>query len=307
MLYDDFIEVRPGALADLEQSLNSTGGFYECNPGSSNATSYASNRRGRISPGGWLGSLRWPWKTANVQSPSLPLHERQSVLDRVSTQSPTDNERRGLCIFLCIPYRRTANKLYPALVEDVSTDNALFSFLRSIYKTAREGHISLLSLKRVKSIRFVRFEVYSQRLVDVRTTPDMPDESRRDEYSYQPKPAEFIPPIGENHMMHLYTYAEEVEHTGICLGKVPKKIEGLGWLPTHPQGSKVGWGLHFVEGLDVAKLWVCGFIGFVISIMFGIAWSMIKDDMQSGFAVAACMLTGLLFTTGMVQAAYEPK
>ena len=307
MLYDDFIEIRPGALADLEKSLISSGGFYECNPSSSNTTSFASNRRDRTSPGGWLGPIRWPWKTASVQSPSLPLHERQDALDRVSTQPPADNERRGLCIFSCIPYRRTANKLYPAAVEDVSTDNALFSSLRSIYKTAREEHISLLSLKTIKSIRFVCFEVYSQGLVDVRKTPHIPDESRKDEYSYHPMPAEFIPPIGENHMMHLYTYPEEAEHTGICLGKIPKKIEGLTWLPTHSQGSKVGWGLHLVEGLDITRLWVLGFVGFMISIMFGIAWSMIKDDMQSGFAVAACMLTGLLFITGMVQAAYEPK
>ena len=307
MLYDDFIEVRPSALADLEQSLNSAGGFYECNPSSSNATSYASTRRERTSPGGWLGSLRWPWKTASVQSPSLPLHEHQDALDRISTQPPAGDERRGSCVFLCIPYRRTANKLYPWVVEKGSTDNALFSSLRTLYKTAREEHMSFLSLKTITSIRFVRFEVYSQRLVDVRTTPDMPDASRRDEYSYHPMPAEFIPSIGESHMMHLYTYPEEAEHTGICLGKIPKKIEGLAWLPTHSQGSKVGWGLQIVEGLDLTKLWVSGFIGFMISIMFGIARSMIKDDMQSDFAVAACLLTGLLFTTGMVQAAYEPK
>lgn len=306
-MYDDFIEVRPGALVELEQRLNSAGGFYECNPSSSNATSYASDRRDRRSPGRWLGPLRWPWKTANVQSPSIPLHERQDALDRISTQLPADNEGRGLCIFLCVPYRRTANILYPGVVEDVSTDNALFSSLRTTYKAARREHISFLSLKTIKSIRFVRFEVYSQRLVDVRTTPDMPDEGRRDEYTYHPMPAEFIPPVGENHMMHLYTHLEEAEHAGICLGKIPKKIGGLEWLPTHSQGSKVGWGLHFVEGLHVTKLWVSGFIGFMISIMFGIAWSMIKGDMQSGFAVAACMLTGLLFTTGMVQAAHDPK
>ena len=307
MLYDDFTELRPGSLANLEQSLNSTGGFYGCNPSSSNATSHASNTRGRTSPGGWPGLLRWPWKTASVQSPSLPLHERQDALACVSTQPPADSEHRGLCVFLCIPYRRTANKLYPAVVENIPSDDALFNSLRSRYMTVREEHISFFSLKIIKSIRFVRFEVYFQGLVDVRITSDMPDESRQDEYFYYPKPVEFIPPIGENHMMHLYTCPEEAGHTGIYLGKIPKKIGGLDWLPTHSQGSKVGWGLHFVEGLDVAKLWVLGFIGFIISIMFGIAWSMIKDDMQSGFAVAACMLTGLLFTTGMVQAAYEPK
>ena len=197
--------------------------------------------------------------------------------------------------------------MYPWVVEKVSTDNALFSTLRSLYKTAREEHVSFLSLRTLQSIRFVRFEVYSQRLVDIRMTPDMPDESRRDEYSYEPTPAEFLPPIGENHMMHLYRCPEDAEYTGICLSKIPKKTEGLAWLPVHPQGCKMGWGLQFVEGLDVMKLWVSGFIGSIISIMFGIAWSMIKDNMQRGFAVAACMLTGLLFTSGLIQAAYAPR
>lgn len=300
MLYDDFIELRPGALADLEKKLNATTVFYECTPNSSSASLYATDLRDRTSPGGWLEQLRWPWTTAKVQSPSLPLQQRQDDFKRVSTQLPPNNERRGLCIFLCIPYHRTADKLYPWVVEKISTDNALFSTLRSLYKTAREEQVSFLSLKTLRSIRFVRFEVYSQRLVDVRMTPDMPDESRREEYSYDPMPAEFLPPIGENHMMHLYRCPDGADHTDICLSKIPKKIEGLAWLPVHPQGCKVGWGLQFVEGLDVAKLWLLGLIGLMISITFRIAWSFVKGHMQSGFAVAACMLTGLIFTTGLI-------
>ena len=305
MLYDDFIELRPGALADLEKTLNATGGFYECAPSLSRASRYPSNARVRTSPGGWLGTIRWPWKTVKVRSPLLPLHEQRIALGRVSSQLPTSNERRELCIFLCIPYRKTANRLHHWVVEENSTDKSLFSTLRSLYKTARTEHISFLSLKAIKSIRFVRFEVYSQRLVDVLTSPDMPDERRSDQYSY--RPTEFIPPIGENHMMHLYNHPEETEHTAVCLEKVPKKIEGLAWLPTESEGAKIGWGLHLVEGLDFKKFWVWGFIGFMISITFGIAWSFIRGDIQSGFAVAACMLTGLIFTTGLIQAAYAPR
>ena len=304
-MYDDFIELRPGALADLEKSLNATGGFYECAPISSRASRYPTNAPVRTSPGGWLGTIWWPWQFAKVRSPLLPLHEQRIALGRVSSQLPTSNERQGLCIFLCLPYRKTANRLHHWVVEENSTDESLFSTLRSLYKTARKEHISFLSLKAIESIRFVRFEVYSQRLVDVLTSPDMPDERRSDQYFY--RPTEFIPPIGENHMMHLYNHPEETEHTAVCLGKLPKKIEGLAWLPTHSEGSKIGWGLQFVEGLDVKKLWVWGFIGFIISITFGVAWSFVKGDMQSGFAVAACMLTGLIFTTGLIQAAYAPR
>ena len=307
MLYDDFIELRPGALADLEKSLNATGGSYVCAPSSSRTSRHPSNARARTSPGGWLGTIRWPWKTAKVRSPLIPLQEQRMALDRVSSQLPTSNESRGLCIFLCMPYRKTANRLHHWVVEETSTDESLFSTLRALYQTASKGNFSFLSLKAIKSIRFVRFEVYSQKLVDVLTSPDMPDNRRSDQYSYRPVPAEFIPPIGENHMMHLYNHPEETEHTAVCLEKVPKKIEGLAWLPTHPGGSKIGWGLHFVEGLDIKKLSVWGFIGVMISITFGVAWFLVKGDLQSGFAVAACMLTGLIFTTGLIQAAYALK
>ena len=95
----------------------------------------------------------------------------------------------------------------------------------------------------------------------------------------------------------------EAKHTGICLSKIPKKTEGLAWLPVHPQGCKVGWGLQFVEGLHWMKLWIFGSMGFVISAMLGVAWAILKRDMQIGFEVAAWVLMDLIFTTGLIRAA----
>ena len=104
--------------------------------------------------------------------------------------------------------------------------------------------------------------------------------------------------------MHLYRYPKEAEDTGDCLSKIPKRLRELSILP---QGCDIGWGLQCVEGLDWIKLWALGFIGFLASSTLGFLWSVLKDDVQSGFAVAACMVMGLFFTIGIVQAAYEPK
>ena len=49
-----------------------------------------------------------------------------------------------------------------------------------------------------------------------------------------------------------------------------------------------------------------GVLGFVLSVAFGIAWARFKNDVQGGFAIAACMMVGLTFTVGIVQSAMEP-
>ena len=61
-------------------------------------------------------------------------------------------------------------------------------------------------------------------------------------------PAEVIPPVGENHLMHLYDHPEDAEDSAICLDKVPKKMrERLRMCPQ--RGTGIGWGIYFVEGL----------------------------------------------------------
>lgn len=161
-------------------------------------------------------------------------------------------------------------------------------------------------MKSLKKIQFVQFEMYKSELVDIRTINDVPPETRKDEYKYHPVPAEVIPPVGENHLMHLYEHPEDAENTGICLDKIPKKLRQR-LLVCPDRGTGLGWGIHFVEGLNWMKLWVIGLAGFIASVAFGVSWSVAKDDIQGGFGVTACMMVILTFTTGILQAALEPK
>ena len=117
--------------------------------------------------------------------------------------------------------------------------------------------------------------------------------------------AEVIPPVGKNHLMHLFDHPEDAENSAVCLDKAPKKIrERLGMCPR--RGTGIGWCIYFVEGLHWTKLWMLGIMEFLLSIAFGIAWARLRDDVQGGLAIVACMMVGLTFTAGVVQSTVEP-
>lgn len=161
---------------------------------------------------------------------------------------------------------------------------------------------SIFSPRQLGSIRFVRFGMYRSELADIYKMDDIPPESRKDEYRYNPIPAEVIPPIGPNHVMHLSEHPEHAEAEGMCLDKVPKKLREK--LPCcQNQGSKLGWGIYFVEGLSWLMVWILGSAGLLLSMLFGLLSSVFKDDIQVGFGVTACMMLSFTFTIGIVQTA----
>ena len=133
-------------------------------------------------------------------------------------------------------------------VATLRSDQLMFKELKNHYSAIRGRLASLLSLRKLRYIRFVQFEVYKSELADIRKQHDFPPVDKADEYRYKPLPAETIPPVGENHMMHLYEHPEDAEETGECLDKIPKKLrEGLLIIPQHK--TRTGWGIYFIEGL----------------------------------------------------------
>ena len=77
-----------------------------------------------------------------------------------------------------------------------------------------------LSLKTLRNIKFVQLEMYKSQLVDIRKQDDMPPIDKRDEYRYEPIPAEIIPPVGENHMLHLVNHPTHAEDDGLLLNRI---------------------------------------------------------------------------------------
>ncbi len=65
--------------------------------------------------------------------------------------------------------------------------------------------------------------MYKSSLV-IRAQNSMPPESRKHEYRYRPFPAELIPPVGENYLMHLFNHPEHADLEALCLHRFPKNL-----------------------------------------------------------------------------------
>lgn len=132
----------------------------------------------------------------------------------------------------------------------------------------------------------------------------IPPETLAHEYAYAPMPAEHIPPIGHNMLKHLFDHPEDANTIPVCFRKVPKKLRQL-LIACPIKGVSPGWGIYFIEGLDLLKLSLCGLVGILVSVCFGVIWSVLRDDVQGGFGVACFILTLAASSVSAVQGFLE--
>lgn len=139
-------------------------------------------------------------------------------------------------------------------------------------------------------------------MVDIRKYPDMPPDSKRDEYVYQPY--DLIPPVGENLMAHLFHHPEDANEKAITCLRSPKKRKAR--LTVCPvQGTSVGWGIHLVEGWNFSRLWLLALTLFMLgSLVFGICWTVLRHDTQGAFGVSAYMVALCGLIVGTLQACF---
>lgn len=120
-------------------------------------------------------------------------------------------------------------------------------------------------------------------MVEIRIRSHMPPKADTN-YSYNPKPARMIPPFGG--FMHFFHNPKCAPPQGERLSELPKKITGP--LRCKPNQSKrYGWGIHFIEEPSMAKVWVFVLLFSIFLFIFAIFWSIIRNDIQGGFGVAA--------------------
>lgn len=137
--------------------------------------------------------------------------------------------------------------------------------------------------------------------MDIKKCPDVPTEAQAyNSYSFDPLPAETNPPIGSNLLTHLLEHPEDAEDLPVLYHKFPKKLRAK--LKVCPKkGSAVGWGIEFVEGLNWFTVFLCGCLGFMAALVSAIVWSVVRSDVQGGFAIAAFMLAFLCFCLGIAR------
>ena len=94
--------------------------------------------------------------------------------------------------------------------------------------------------------------------------------------------------MGSTYLVHLFQHPEDYQNEQITYLRVPKKNSML------DQG--VGWGISLYEGFSSDRVAVFLMIAFVLSsLIFAIAWIILKKDVQGAFSVAqwTCTLAGL--------------
>lgn len=140
--------------------------------------------------------------------------------------------------------------------------------------------------------------------MDIHRSPSVPDrednEEERHNYIYDPRPAKHNPPVGSNLLMHYFEHPEHADVGVDIYDKIPKKLRTR--LEACPiKGSSVGWGVHFTEGVNWTILFAYGCVGFICALVFAVAWSTARADIQSGFAIAGFIVTFTLFCLGIAR------
>lgn len=143
--------------------------------------------------------------------------------------------------------------------------------------------------------------MYPSQLVDVQNFPDVPNDPQAfTDYTFDPLPAETNPPIGPRLLAHLLEHPEHAEVLPVLYRKFPKKLRAK--LQACPRkGRAAGWGIEFVEGLNWFMVFLCGCVGFTAALISAIVWTVVRDDVQGGFAIAGFMLAFLGFCLGIAR------
>lgn len=310
--YDDFTELRPEATNDYSASLYLRCTEYhtkllhskEVNADTGRASSQSAKPASFIFSG--LKGLMYLGKGLlgkDNNGPTLP--QRQLEIRGNETQGSSTQTNERLFLLLCIPQHQYATKLLQPQVSDIRSDRDFFLLLRKNYQQMRGRMKALLSLHVLRSIKFVQLEMYKSELVDIRKQNDLPPEDKKDEYRYNPVPAEIIPPVGENHMLHLINHPTHAEEDGFVLDRIPKKMkERLLICPS--RGTGLGWGIYFIEGWHISVITLVAFALLLVgSLSFLICWSALKHDVQGASGVAAYIVALLGLAVGSLQAVFE--
>ncbi|KAK3694527.1 hypothetical protein B0T22DRAFT_373344 [Podospora appendiculata] len=313
-LYDDFVELREGAVKELETQLRlqNTDDTVPTVIHGDNDDDLPHNEK----TGGnrFTGAVLQTWQS--IQNLLGLLASTKGILPRhrqSHRRSPPDSEL-GLCpsagssnaasrfhnfVLLCVPFQRWAAKLHQAEVCRINSDQEFFQVMRQCYSHQR-GRSAWTRFRMVRGIEFVKARVYRSQLVDVQFRPSIPPDGTASDYAYEPLPAEIMPPIGSNHLMHLFEHPEDAEATPVLYRKIPKKLRAkLEACPT--KGSSVGWGLHFVEGMNWVVLFIYGCAGFGLSLLAAVVWATVRADVQGAFAIAGFMIAFMMFCAGIAR------
>ncbi|CEI66252.1 unnamed protein product [Fusarium venenatum] len=299
MGYDDYHERRSGAIEELQALLKD---YEEMNLELVDSTGPTSVRpsTGNLSS---IMKCLFPVSFFKKTSGKLPtFNQRQKLGEACHTSSSTQTsavDPKHRFLIVCAPFQRQVSKAHQPDICKIHSDRDFFQALRYTYSGSRRA-LRWRWLRRVSSIDFVKFEIFSSEIVNIQQCPSLPGNQERMEYDFEQ--CDTSPPIGPNLLSHLFENPDHAEVLPVLFNRIPKKL-GKKLCACPRKGSSVGWGIRFVEGLDPFAVFICGCVGFVVSLAVSLIYTLVMDDIQGGFAIGAHMLAFFLFCGGCLQSA----
>ncbi|KAF7948517.1 uncharacterized protein EAE97_003928 [Botrytis byssoidea] len=283
--YDDFTEFpgREGAAVDFAKELMKTGYITRAQ-----ITSQSLGTKLRVSGRFQNGINLISRKLLKIRNTSLSTFVKAS-LPKTPVCLPADGCR---WLHLCMKEKPYATHLKPLHVckdenQDPLTDKTFFRALKHAYSKERTWRDwAILKLRRIE---FIGFEACPGDYVDHIKPNDLPPSTN--EYDFAPPPPpKMVPPTGPEHMLHLFQDCPSISdvNSNFYLQRIPRrKIEPIAF-NANKLSENLGWGLHFVEGLNTSlAITVMFILSSVLGIAFAICWTILEKDIQGAFGVAA--------------------
>ena len=111
---------------------------------------------------------------------------------------------------------------------------------------------------------------------------------------YEFEPTVTAPPVGPHLLQHLYENPHHAEVLPVLFNRIPKKMQTR-LLACPKKGLSTGWGIQFVESLDLGVIFMSSLMEFLILLVVSLVYTVAKQDVQGGFTIGAFLLTFFLF------------
>ena|SRR6266487_4367280 len=151
-LYDDFVELQPGALArlnnQLSQSEQAQGSFTDSSESTHKLISYVLSS---------IPSSAWAFLFGRSSELPVKLPFHNALKDFTAAEVNQVQQRTEILYFLlCIGHGKYSTRLYHEPVSEVETDKTVFMLLRSSFARRRNRLLSLFSCRTVTRISLSR-------------------------------------------------------------------------------------------------------------------------------------------------------
>ncbi|GLA67416.1 hypothetical protein AtubIFM54640_010734 [Aspergillus tubingensis] len=310
-LYDDYVEHVPGALEDMKAFLSSSA--YVTSAGMSGGSQQV--------PASSTSSCNSASSASQTQhSPLSDFMEQLQGLNTIPTSdSQTDVELGEMVshpplLLSCLENGRYAIQLRQESIIGVADDRQLFHKLRRIYHEHRGQLRPIWSLKSLHSIHFMKFAYGGSRYIDVRCHEEICETGRPcvcvppeklvlpkgKEYDCRPIPPKLSPPIGPRLMMDFFNNPQYIApNSTLIVQQLPKRA--CGKLQNENINPTEAWGIFYKEDWNWAKIWWILALGFFPpSLLFGVLWTVFKQDISGAFGVASWWMAGASIIVGIV-------